>query len=138
MMHYFIVEVDLLNNVNIVMEAFRLMEDQWKSFTGTKAKDNRIHDKNLYNCDRKLESMNGIGKVNHQPNGSRKDHPTGSTAIAEQAATLKEFIDMMEAGFYFRVACTVHDEHISLGLDAHVECRVYLVQTQGGKVGSYM
>lgn len=126
-----------LNNVNIALEAFRVLQGQWESFTGNGVKEycsnGSVISKHEGNAALACDSDKGTSEAVGGSDQSLK--PSAAQLLRSRKQLLAEFIDMIEAGFCFYVACVAGHESAIPGPDRHIECRLYLVQTQGGHSG---
>ena len=127
-----------LSNVNVAFEALRVLQNQWESFTGRneKRKISSGNDNSLLTKDAEEDkySSNSVvkGSAEHE---NVEEKPSAAQLLQSRKRLLIEFIDMIEAGFHLTVAIVAGSAQYQPESDKQVQCRVYMVQTKGGKSG---
>lgn len=122
-----------LSNVNVALEAFRVVQNQWETFTGRSGKGNSSID-----ISDAVPDVEGNRKNSHKGSedaDNKEAKPSAAQLVRNRKQLLVEFIDMIEAGFHLNVAGVVGSDSYLPESNKHVQCRVYLVQTKGGKSG---
>jgi hypothetical protein len=117
-----------LNNVNLAMEVFQVMQNQWVTFTSGSSKGGE-NDLSLSFAAAE-EEANPSKSVPPAPPPPPAAATTASQLLGRQNEVLGQFIDMLEEGFYLDVATVVTGERTHF-----TPCRISLMQTDGGKSG---
>jgi hypothetical protein len=127
-----------LNNVNLAMEAFQVLQNQWAMFTSgsTKGSSNGggggENDLSLSFAAAEEEAIpsKSVGAAPPTAEAATAAATTASQLLGRQNEVLAQFIDMLEEGFYLDVATVVTGERTHF-----TPCRISLMQTDGGKSG---
>ena len=99
-----------VNQMNIVMEAMSMVQNQWIALTGSK--------------NARFSSFEPDCGVN-------KDEKACSTKeiLNGQSRLLNEFVDMLERGIFLDVACVNNQDEVVLSSTKFASCRIFLCST---------